>query len=89
MLRVCCLFMCSLLIQASKGVPTAEEAYNFFTFNFEPDPQEETEKISRKRKKQKKASEGGDEEGGEDDDEQEDAEVDEGNQDEHEDQVKS
>uniref|UniRef100_A0A671WH34 Coiled-coil and C2 domain containing 2A n=1 Tax=Sparus aurata TaxID=8175 RepID=A0A671WH34_SPAAU len=59
---------------ASKGVPTAEEAYNFFTFNFEPDPQEETEKISRKRKKQKKASEGGDEEGGEDDDEQEDAE---------------
>uniref|UniRef100_A0A671WJU5 Coiled-coil and C2 domain containing 2A n=1 Tax=Sparus aurata TaxID=8175 RepID=A0A671WJU5_SPAAU len=72
--------------RASKGVPTAEEAYNFFTFNFEPDPQEETEKISRKRKKQKKASEGGDEEGGEDDDEQEDAEVDEGNQDEHEDQ---
>ncbi|XP_073331790.1 coiled-coil and C2 domain-containing protein 2A [Pagrus major] len=72
--------------RASKGVPTAEEAYNFFTFNFEPEPQEETEKISRKRKKQRKAAEDGDEEGGEDVDEQEDAEVDEDNQDEHDDQ---
>uniref|UniRef100_A0A3B4Y177 Coiled-coil and C2 domain containing 2A n=1 Tax=Seriola lalandi dorsalis TaxID=1841481 RepID=A0A3B4Y177_SERLL len=46
------------------GLPTAEESYNFFTFNFEPDPQDEAERISRKRQKQKKTAEDdGDEEG--------------------------
>lgn len=30
--------------QVRKGLPTAEEAYNFFTFNFEPDPQDQNEK---------------------------------------------
>lgn len=80
--------MYSLQIQAGKGLPTSEEAYNFFTFNFEPDPQDGTEKISRKRQKKKKtADEDRDEEGGEDVEEQEDAEVDEDNQDVNEDQV--
>uniref|UniRef100_A0A672YAS7 Coiled-coil and C2 domain containing 2A n=1 Tax=Sphaeramia orbicularis TaxID=375764 RepID=A0A672YAS7_9TELE len=37
--------------------PTAEEAYNFFTFNFEPDPQDKTEKTTRKIKKQGKKDE--------------------------------
>uniref|UniRef100_A0A4W6E0K1 Coiled-coil and C2 domain containing 2A n=1 Tax=Lates calcarifer TaxID=8187 RepID=A0A4W6E0K1_LATCA len=32
------------------------EAYNFFTFNFEPDPQDGSERSSRKRKKLKKAA---------------------------------
>ncbi|XP_076582587.1 coiled-coil and C2 domain-containing protein 2A isoform X3 [Chaetodon auriga] len=74
--------------RAEKGLPTAEEAYNFFTFNFEPDPKDGTEKISRKRQKQNKAAEeDADEEGGgEDAEEQEDDEVEEDNQDENEDQ---
>ncbi len=75
-------------IQSEKGIPTAEEAYNFFTFNFEPDPQEEPEKKSRKRQKPKKAAEDDSEKaGGEDAHKQEDAEADEDNQEENEDQV--
>ncbi|XP_044054572.1 coiled-coil and C2 domain-containing protein 2A isoform X2 [Siniperca chuatsi] len=71
--------------RVEKGLPTAEEAFNFFTFDFEPDPQDGTEKISRKRQKQKKiAEEDRDEEGGEEFEEQEDAEVDEDDQDENE-----
>ncbi|XP_040896220.1 coiled-coil and C2 domain-containing protein 2A isoform X2 [Toxotes jaculatrix] len=70
--------------RAETGLPTAEEAYNFFTFNFEPDPQDRTERISRKRQKQKrKSEEDGDEEGGNEAEEQEDGEADE---DENEDQ---
>ncbi|XP_070764717.1 coiled-coil and C2 domain-containing protein 2A [Enoplosus armatus] len=70
--------------RAEKGLPTAEEAYNFFTFDFEPEPQDGSEKISRKRQKQKKTGEEDrDEEGGEEVEEQEDAEVDEDEQDEH------
>lgn len=73
-------------IQTGKGLPTSEEAYNFFTFNFEPDPQDWTEDISRKSQKQKKeADEDRDEEGGEDFEEQEHAEVHEDNRDENED----
>ncbi|XP_056893551.1 coiled-coil and C2 domain-containing protein 2A isoform X4 [Takifugu flavidus] len=30
--------------QVRKGLPTAEEAYNFFTFNFEPEPQDGNDK---------------------------------------------
>ncbi|XP_045906141.1 coiled-coil and C2 domain-containing protein 2A isoform X1 [Micropterus dolomieu] len=67
--------------RAEKGLPTAEEAYDFFTLDFEPDPQDGTEKVSRKRPKQKKTAEDrDDEEGGEE--EVEDAEADEGDQDE-------
>lgn len=80
----------SLQIQAEKGLPTAEEAYNFFTFNFEPEPQDGTEKISRKSKKTKGTAEedrDDDEEGGEEV-ERENADVDEDNQDENEDQVR-
>lgn len=84
------LYIHSLHIQAEKGLPTAEEAYNFFTFNFEPDLKDGTEKISKKRQKQKKAAEEDrDEEGeGEDAEEQEDGDVDEVEQDENEDQVR-
>ncbi|XP_071343109.1 coiled-coil and C2 domain-containing protein 2A isoform X2 [Trachinotus anak] len=73
--------------QAEKGLPTAEEAYNFFTFTFEPDPQDVAERISRKRRRQKKTAERDrDEEGGNEAEEQEDGEVDGDNQDEREDQ---
>lgn len=69
--------------QAGEGLSTSEEAYNFFTFNFEPDPQDGAELISRKRQKKKTVGEDRDE----DVDEQEDAEVDEDNEDKNEDQV--
>ncbi|KAK2907561.1 coiled-coil and C2 domain-containing protein 2A isoform X2 [Channa argus] len=70
-------------LQTERGLPTAEEAYNFFTFNFEPDPQDGTERISQKRQKQRtngdedRDEEGDDEaeeqEGGENEDQSEDA----------------
>ncbi|KAM9849276.1 coiled-coil and C2 domain-containing protein 2A [Aulostomus maculatus] len=41
-----------------KDLPTAEEAYNFFTFNFEPEPQEMVEKTSRGGRKQRKEGKG-------------------------------
>ncbi|XP_074490630.1 coiled-coil and C2 domain-containing protein 2A isoform X1 [Sebastes fasciatus] len=59
------------------GIPTVEEAYNFFTLNFEPDPRDGTER-KRSKRREKTAEEDRDEE------EQEDAEVD--NQEENEDQ---
>ncbi|RVE74087.1 hypothetical protein OJAV_G00037800 [Oryzias javanicus] len=43
--------------RVNQGLPTANEAYNFFTFNFEPEPPEETEEFSRKKRKQKETSE--------------------------------
>nr|XP_020459011.1 coiled-coil and C2 domain-containing protein 2A [Monopterus albus] len=64
--------------RAVKGLPTAEEAYGFFTYNFEPDPKDGTVRMSRKKQKQRKTVE---EDMGEAD-EQEDSEVDEDNQDE-------
>ncbi|KAI3369014.1 hypothetical protein L3Q82_025986 [Scortum barcoo] len=69
--------------QAEKGIPTAEEAYNFFTLNFEPDPEDEPEK--RKREKQRKTGKD-DKERAEEAEEQQDAEVDDDNRDENEDQ---
>ncbi|TKS74879.1 Coiled-coil and C2 domain-containing protein 2A [Collichthys lucidus] len=35
--------------RTQKDLPTAEEAYNFFTFNFEPEPQDSTEKLPSRR----------------------------------------
>ncbi|KAM8887666.1 coiled-coil and C2 domain-containing protein 2A isoform 1-T1 [Synchiropus picturatus] len=52
--------------QVVKGLPTAEEAYNFFTFNFEPDPQDISERIHRKSKKKHSR----DKDGSDEDDEQ-------------------
>ncbi|XP_031724303.1 coiled-coil and C2 domain-containing protein 2A isoform X1 [Anarrhichthys ocellatus] len=69
-------------IQTEKGLPTAEEAYNFFTLDFEPDPRDGTEKKSKKRDKRRRTAEEDREE--EEAEEQEDAEED--IQDEHEDQ---
>ncbi|XP_029987360.1 coiled-coil and C2 domain-containing protein 2A isoform X3 [Sphaeramia orbicularis] len=70
--------------RVEKGPPTAEEAYNFFTFNFEPDPQDKTEKTTRKIKKQGKKDEE-DRDGEGESDEQEHNEEDEDSQDENED----
>ncbi|XP_028260415.1 coiled-coil and C2 domain-containing protein 2A [Parambassis ranga] len=64
--------------RAGKHLPTAEEAYNFFTSSFEPDPSDESERISRKKHKQRKtAEEDEDDDGGQETEEQEDAEEDE------------
>lgn len=68
-------FFCFFL-QAENGPPTSDEAYNFFTFNFEPEPIYRPEKIVMKRQKpMKNAKKSRDEV--EDGDEQEDAEDDE------------
>uniref|UniRef100_A0A8D3D0Z3 Coiled-coil and C2 domain containing 2A n=1 Tax=Scophthalmus maximus TaxID=52904 RepID=A0A8D3D0Z3_SCOMX len=80
-----CLFIYHFQMQAEKGLPTAEEAYNFFTFNFEPDAQDGTERISRERRKQKKTTDEDRDDGG-GDEAQEDSHID--NQDENEDQVR-
>ncbi|XP_060885463.1 coiled-coil and C2 domain-containing protein 2A isoform X1 [Labrus mixtus] len=72
--------------RTEKDLPTAEEAFNFFTFNFEPEPQDGAQKLGRKGHKQKKTAEE-DEEGEEE--EAEDKEVvgeGEDNQDENENQ---
>uniref|UniRef100_A0A8D3E8L3 C2 domain-containing protein n=1 Tax=Scophthalmus maximus TaxID=52904 RepID=A0A8D3E8L3_SCOMX len=84
-----CLFIYHFQMQAEKGLPTAEEAYNFFTFNFEPDAQDGTERISRERRKQKKTTdEDRDDGGGDEDEHQENSDMDEDSQDENEDQVR-
>lgn len=44
-------------MQVEKGLPTAEEAYNFFTFNFEPDHPNESERLVRKIQKQRETTE--------------------------------
>lgn len=72
-------------IKVVKDIPTAEEAYNFFTLNYEPDPPSRIETVSRKRQKQRD-QESGDEEEAE---VEEDAEAEEENQDQHEYQVTS
>uniref|UniRef100_A0A3B4FZ37 Coiled-coil and C2 domain containing 2A n=1 Tax=Pundamilia nyererei TaxID=303518 RepID=A0A3B4FZ37_9CICH len=42
--------------QVGKGLPTAEEAFNFFTLNFDPDPPDVIETSSRRRQKQRKTT---------------------------------
>ncbi|XP_062871722.1 coiled-coil and C2 domain-containing protein 2A [Trichomycterus rosablanca] len=37
--------------KADSGLPTAEEAFNFFTFNFDPEPEEMEDKVEKKRLK--------------------------------------
>ncbi|KAJ8280041.1 hypothetical protein COCON_G00071070 [Conger conger] len=41
--------------EADAGLPTAEEAYNFFTFTFDPEPPEEPAKGGRKRRMKARA----------------------------------
>lgn len=50
------IFYLFLQIQTERGLPTAEEAYNFFTFNFEPDPQVGIERNNREGQKQRKTA---------------------------------
>uniref|UniRef100_A0A3Q1I2J5 Coiled-coil and C2 domain containing 2A n=1 Tax=Acanthochromis polyacanthus TaxID=80966 RepID=A0A3Q1I2J5_9TELE len=75
-------------INIGKGLPNAEEAYNFFTFNFEPDPPDGSERSSVKRRKQRKTADR-DEDRGDEAEEQEEAEADEENEEENENQVTS
>lgn len=44
-------------MQVEKDPPTAEQAYNFFTLNHEPDPPSESERLGKK-KKQRDGTEG-------------------------------
>lgn len=64
-------------MQVEKDLPTAEQAYNFFTLNYEPDPPNELERLGKKKKRR----DGTEEERGEAEVEEE-AEV-ENNQDDH------
>lgn len=41
-----------LQIPKERGTPTDEEAYTFFTFSFEPDPQDGIESINRESQQQ-------------------------------------
>ncbi|KAJ8278292.1 hypothetical protein GJAV_G00086040 [Gymnothorax javanicus] len=52
------------------GLPTAEEAYNFFTFNFDPEPQEEPAKGRRTRRVKDQDGEGEEAEGEEEGEEE-------------------
>ncbi|XP_077081054.1 coiled-coil and C2 domain-containing protein 2A isoform X2 [Siphateles boraxobius] len=52
------------------GLPTAEEAYNFFTFNFDPEPQQQRRRKKR-RPGRREAEEEGEGESGEEDGEDE------------------
>ncbi|XP_012716702.2 coiled-coil and C2 domain-containing protein 2A isoform X3 [Fundulus heteroclitus] len=68
-----------------KDLPTAEEAFNFFTFNYEPEPPSQQEGVSRKRQKRRERVK---KDKGEDSQEEaeveEDAEAEEDNQDQNE-----
>uniref|UniRef100_A0A1A7XKZ0 Coiled-coil and C2 domain containing 2A n=1 Tax=Iconisemion striatum TaxID=60296 RepID=A0A1A7XKZ0_9TELE len=69
--------------RVGRDLPTAEESYNFFTFNFEPDRPNETERLRKKRQIQRKsAEEERDEEEGKEAEVEEDAGEEEDNQDE-------
>ncbi|XP_061593922.1 coiled-coil and C2 domain-containing protein 2A [Cololabis saira] len=73
--------------QLGGRLPTEEEAYDFFTYNFKPDPIDETEKRRRKKQKQKQASaENRDEDEGAEAEEPEQSEIEEDDQDENENQ---
>uniref|UniRef100_A0A3Q3N7K7 Coiled-coil and C2 domain containing 2A n=1 Tax=Labrus bergylta TaxID=56723 RepID=A0A3Q3N7K7_9LABR len=77
--------------ETEKDLPTSEEAFNFFTFNFEPEPQDGAQKLGRKRHKQKKTvevdqGEEGEEEGEEEAEDKEVVGEGEDNQDENEDE---
>ncbi|XP_029003041.1 coiled-coil and C2 domain-containing protein 2A [Betta splendens] len=53
-------------LPTERGLPTAEEAYNFFTFNFEPDTQNDIERNNREQQKHRKTSQKDRDEEGED-----------------------
>ncbi|CAM4682986.1 unnamed protein product [Leuciscus chuanchicus] len=57
-------------IRTEAGLPTAEEAYNFFTFNFDPEPQQQRPRKKR-RPGRRETEEGGEGESGEEDGEDE------------------
>ncbi|MED6257535.1 hypothetical protein ATANTOWER_026185, partial [Ataeniobius toweri] len=71
--------------RVGKDLPTAEEAYNFFTFNHEPDQPSQLDRIRRKRQRRReKVEEDRDEDGQEEAEVEEDAEAEEDNQDQNE-----
>ncbi|KAI1888734.1 hypothetical protein AGOR_G00171780 [Albula goreensis] len=57
--------------EVGTGLPSAEESYNFFTFNFDPEPEEEPKKSRRKERGEEEEEE---EEGGGDEEEEGDEE---------------
>ncbi|XP_072295526.1 coiled-coil and C2 domain-containing protein 2A isoform X2 [Eucyclogobius newberryi] len=59
------------------GIPTAEEAYNFFTFNFEPEPEESEEQSKKSPTKRRTVEEVEDDER-----EEQEEDIDQANQDE-------
>ncbi|XP_042564766.1 coiled-coil and C2 domain-containing protein 2A isoform X2 [Clupea harengus] len=64
--------------QRETGIPTAEDAYNFFTFNFDPEPEEEPKKRHKKRRAPREQAEGeedDDEVDGEEEPEEQDTET--------------
>ena len=69
--------LCAVL-QRETGIPTAEDAYNFFTFNFDPEPEEEPKKRHKKRRAPREQAEGeedDDEVDGEEEPEEQDTET--------------
>ncbi|XP_047231585.1 coiled-coil and C2 domain-containing protein 2A isoform X1 [Girardinichthys multiradiatus] len=67
--------------KVGKDVPTAEETYNFFTYNHEPDQPSQLDRISRKRQRRReKVEEDRDEDGQAEAEVEEDAEAEEDNQ---------
>lgn len=62
--------MCLVSEKTEAGLPTAEEAYNFFTFNFDPEPQQQRRRKKR-RPGRREAEEEGEGESGEEDGEDE------------------
>ncbi|XP_016386999.1 coiled-coil and C2 domain-containing protein 2A [Sinocyclocheilus rhinocerous] len=59
--------------RAEADLPTAEEAYNFFTFNFDPEPQQQPRRKKR-HSRRREAEEEGEGESGEEDEEKEEEE---------------
>ncbi|XP_029282132.1 coiled-coil and C2 domain-containing protein 2A isoform X2 [Cottoperca gobio] len=59
--------------RTEQGLPTAEEAYHFFTLNFEPDPRDDNDDAEKQRQTAEQEREEDEEDEG---DEQEEAEVD-------------
>lgn len=60
--------------QTESGLPSAEEAYNFFTFNFEPGPEEDQPKVETKNEAREQKDGGGEEEEEEEDEEEREGE---------------
>uniref|UniRef100_A0AAY4CGC1 C2 domain-containing protein n=1 Tax=Denticeps clupeoides TaxID=299321 RepID=A0AAY4CGC1_9TELE len=66
--------------QTETGLPTAEESYNFFTFNFDPEPEEKHHPRQHKKREQDKGEEPGEDEEERQQDEEEEEEEERGDE---------